>query len=284
MSVGKVKWHESGDNKYSTGIDRVVLYRTSVSAGGAVAYDQPAAWNGVTGLTESPSGAEETKLWADNVKYGSLFSAEEFGFTIEAYQSPEEFDECDGSKEIAPGVYAGQQNREIFGLSYRSLIGDDVNGTNKDYEIHLIYGAKASPSERAHSTVNDSPEAETLSWECSTTPVGHNIANVKPIAHIKISTLGASAAKIAALENALYGVDGAEAHAATYAATTDATKQAGKTYYTKDGTTYTEFTGESFANGTTYYEMTSPATEAVTAAGGYLPLPDALVTLMQAAG
>lgn len=210
-----LEWDKTGEKKYSTGIDRVVLYRTTVSQQGAVAYDKPTAWNGVTGLTESPSGAEETKLWADNVKYGSLFSAEEFGFTIEAYQSPEEFDECDGSKEIAPGVYAGQQNREIFGLSYRSLVGDDVNGTGKDYEIHLIYGAKASPSERAHSTVNDSPEAETLSWECSTTPVGHSIANVKPIAHIKISTLGATTAKIAALEAALYGTaaveDGASA-------------------------------------------------------------------------
>lgn len=274
-----LEWDKSGEKRYSTGIDRVTLYRSKNSG----TYNEATPWNGVTGLTESPSGAEETKLWADNIKYGSLFSAEEFGFTIEAYDSPEEFDECDGSKEIAPGVYAGQQNREIFGLSYRSLIGDDQHDAGaQDYEIHLIYGAKASPSERAHSTVNDSPEAETLSWECSTTPINSGINNVKPIAHLKISTLGTTKAKIEALENILYGTAAVEAADAVYTATSDATKQEGKTYYTKDGSTYTQFSGSSFANGTTYYEMTSPAVTAAAATDGYLPLPAQVASLFAA--
>lgn len=213
--MSKLTWDQSGEKRYATGVDRVVLYRNTNNNGTITLYDRPTAWNGVTAINESPSGAEETKLWADNIKYGSLYSAEEFGFTIEAYQSPEEFDECDGSKEIAPGVYAGQQNRETFGLSYRTLIGDDLNGTEKDYEIHIIYGAKASPSERSHSTVNDSPEAEQLSWECTTTPIDSGITNVKPIAHIKISTLSATAAKITALESMLYGTDGSGGAGAT---------------------------------------------------------------------
>ena len=204
----RLEWDKSGEKFFHTGVDQVVLYRHTQSK----QYGKGVAWNGVTGITESPSGAEATKLWADNIKYGELRSAEEFGATIEAYQSPKEFDECDGSKEIATGIYAGQQNREPFGLSYRTLIGNDVSGTEAGYEIHLVYGAMASPSEQSHSTVNDSPEAETLSWTVETTPINSGIQNLKPIAHIKINSTELESEALTAIENALYGTQNAEAY------------------------------------------------------------------------
>lgn len=200
----KLVWDQDGQKLYETGVDRGVLY---VLDNGV--YGAGVAWNGLQNVNESPSGAEPTALWADNKKYLELISTEEFGFTIEAYMSPEEFDVCDGSMEIAPGVYAGQQNRKGFGFSYRTLIGSDTEGTEHGYKIHIVYGAKAKPSSRDNSTVNDSPEAMTLSWECSTTPV--DVPGGKPTAHIVIDSTRTSAEAIAALENMLYGGESAEA-------------------------------------------------------------------------
>ena len=195
-------WDDAGNQIYETGTDRGVLYVMNSSG----AYPEGVAWDGLRSITESPSGAEETALWANNHKYGSLYSAEEFGFTIGAYTSPEEFDACDGTMSIADGVTAGQQSRKKFGLSYRTLIGNDVDGTDHGYKIHLVYGATASPSERSHSTVNESPEAEELSWECKTVPVA--VANLKPTSHIVIDSTKADATKLAALEAKLYGTGG----------------------------------------------------------------------------
>lgn len=195
-------WDNAGNQIYETGTDRGVLYVMNSSG----AYPEGVAWDGLRSITESPSGAEETPLWANNHKYGSLYSAEEFGFTIGAYTSPEEFDACDGTISIADGVTAGQQIRKKFGLSYRTLIGNDVDGTDHGYKIHLVYGATASPSERSHSTVNESPEAEELSWECKTVPVA--VANLKPTSHIIIDSTKADPTKLAALEAKLYGTGG----------------------------------------------------------------------------
>lgn len=194
----KLVWDQDGQKLYETGVDRGVLYPFDEGQ-----YGAGVAWNGLINVNESPSGAEPTALWADNRKYLELMSAEEFGFTIEAYMSPEEFDPCDGSLELAPGVYAGQQNRKAFGFSYRTLIGNDAEGTEYGYKIHIVYGAKAKPSSRDNATVNDSPEAMTLSWECSTTPI--DVPGGKPTSHLVIDSTKAGADKIAALEELLYG-------------------------------------------------------------------------------
>lgn len=194
----KLVWDQDGQKLYETGVDRGVLFPFDNGT-----YGAGVAWNGLINVNESPSGAEPTALWADNRKYLELISTEEFGFTIEAYMSPEEFDACDGSMEIAPGVYAGQQNRKSFGFSYRTLIGNDAEGTEYGYKIHLVYGAKAKPSSRDNATVNDSPEAMTLSWECSTTPV--DIPNGKPTSHLVFDSTKVGEGKMAALETILYG-------------------------------------------------------------------------------
>lgn len=194
----KLVWDQDGQKLYETGVDRGVLFPFDNGA-----YGTGVAWNGLINVNESPSGAEPTALWADNRKYLELISTEEFGFTIEAYMSPEEFDACDGSMEIAPGVYAGQQNRKSFGFSYRTLIGNDADGTDYGYKIHLVYGAKAKPSSRDNATVNDSPEAMTLSWECSTTPV--DVPGGKPTAHLVFDSTKVAEGKMAALEALLYG-------------------------------------------------------------------------------
>lgn len=194
-----LSWDDSGNKIYETGTDRGVLY--PLDANGT--YPAGVAWDGLRSITESPSGAEETALYANNSKYGGLYSAEEFSFTIGAYTSPSEFDVCDGTAEIATGVYAGQQTRSKFGMTYRTLMGNDTNGMEYGYKIHLVYGATASPSEHSHSTVNESPEAEELSWECKTTPVP--VPNKKPSAHIIIKSTEVTAEKLAALEAILYG-------------------------------------------------------------------------------
>ena len=198
----KLKWDETSEHFYETGVDRTVLYILNNSN----AYTDGVAWNGVTSITESPSGADETKLFADNIKYLSLRANEEYGSTIEAYQYPEEWSQCDGGASIATGVYIGQQSRRTFGLSYRTLIGNDVMGNDYGYKLHLVYGATASPSDRQYETVNDSPSAITMSWEISTVPVP--VANHKPTSHIEIDSTKADATKLAALEDILYGTDG----------------------------------------------------------------------------
>ena len=195
----KIAWDQTGERLYETGVDRGVLYHLDESNKYTTGY----AWNGLTGVTESPAGAEATDLYADNIKYLSMRSAETFGATIEAYTYPDEFAECDGSAEIATGVKIGQQTRKTFGLCYRTVIGNDVNGNDHGYLLHLIYGCTASPSEKAYATINDSPEAITFSWEVTTTPV--NVEGFKPTASLTIDSTKANATDLATLEGILYG-------------------------------------------------------------------------------
>lgn len=200
--MSKLVWDNTGDRLYETGVKQGVLY--PVSSNGT--YPKGVAWNGLTAVTESPSGAEATALYADDMKYLNLYSAEEFGATVEAYTYPEEFGECDGSAEIANGVQIGQQTRKAFGMCYRTTIGNDTEGDAHGYKLHIIYGAMASPSEKAYATINDSPEAITFSWELTTTPV--NVTGKKPTASLTIDSTKADPTKLAALEAILYGSDG----------------------------------------------------------------------------
>lgn len=198
-----LNWDQTGEKFYETGVDRAVIYPMTSGA-----YGDGEAWNGLIGVTESPSGAEPTALYANNHKYAELMSAEEFGGTIEAYTYPDGFAECDGSKELVSGsgVMLRQQVRKPFGMTYRTLIGNDSDGTAKGYKIHIVYNALVSPSERAHTSINDSPEAETMSWEFTTTPV--EVEGFKPVAHIEIDSTKATANALAALEAKLYGTSG----------------------------------------------------------------------------
>ena len=200
--MAKLVWDESGKRIYETGVQKGVLYVQD--EGGT--YPKGVAWNGLTAVTESPSGAEATPLYADDIKYLELRSAEEFGATIEAYTYPEEFEACDGSASLAKGVSIGQQDRKAFGLCYRTVVGNDVQGNSHGYKLHLIYGAVASPSEKAYATVNDSPEAVTFSWEITTTPV--EVEGFKPTASITIDSTKVNPAKLAELEKKLYGDTG----------------------------------------------------------------------------
>lgn len=199
--MSKIKWDETGKRYYETGVDHGVLYPLSSEG----KYDHGVAWNGLTAVTHSPSGADPNNLYADNMKYLTLVGAEDFGYTIEAYTYPDEWAACDGSVEIAPGVIAGQQSRKTFGLSHRTKLGNDVDGQDHGYKLHLLYGGLASPSERAYQTVNDSPDAINFSWEVTTTPV--DVPGYKPTACITIDSTKADATKLAALEEILYGKD-----------------------------------------------------------------------------
>lgn len=203
--MSKLVWDAVGERLYETGVSHGVVYPQAT--GGT--YPKGAAWNGLTAVTESPSGAEPTALYANNGKYLNLMSVEEFGFSIEAYTYPEEFAECNGEKTMAPGVSIGQQKRATFGLSYRSIIGNDTDGDAHGYTLHLVYGALASPSERAHNTVNDNPEAATMSWDCKTTPV--TVSGFQPTSHIMIDSTKVNPEKLAALEAKLYGGSDTEA-------------------------------------------------------------------------
>lgn len=198
----KLVWDKTGEHFYETGVKNGVLYPMSASG----TYPKGVAWNGLTAITESPSGAEATALYADDIKYLNLMSNEEFGATVEAYTYPDEFAECDGSASLTEGVYIGQQARKTFGLCYRTTLGNDAKGNDYGYKLHIIYGAMASPSEKAYSTINDSPDAITFSWELSTTPVA--VANFKPTASLTIDSTKVDAAKLTALEEILYGKDG----------------------------------------------------------------------------
>lgn len=203
--MSKLVWDKTGERLYETGVKQGVLYPQA--AGGT--YPKGVAWNGLTNITETPSGAEATALYADDIKYLNLISTEELGGTIEAYTYPDEFAECDGSAALTAGVYIGQQNRKTFGLCYRTTLGNDVDSNAYGYKLHLVYGALAAPSEKAYATINDSPEAITFSWEFSTTPV--NVAGFKPTANIVIDSTKVDAEKLAALEKILYGDTEAEA-------------------------------------------------------------------------
>ena len=228
--MAKLVWDKTGERYYETGVNQGVLY--PIQSDGK--YTKGVAWNGLSAVTESPSGAEASAIYADNIKYLNLMSeagvvgpeegtkprkilmsAEEFGATIEAYTYPEEFAECDGSAELAKGVYAGQQQRKVFGLCYRTILGNDVLSNDYGYKLHLVYGALAAPSEKAYATVNDSPEAIALSWEVTTTPVeitkALNGKKLKPTACLTIDSTKVDAKNLAALEDILYGTEEAEA-------------------------------------------------------------------------
>ena len=194
-------WDQEGKRLYETGVEKCALYPRDTTG----AYPKGVAWNGITTVTESPSGAEATPIYADNNKYLNLFSTEELGLTIGAYTYPDEFAECDGSASIVEGVYAGQQRRTSFGLAYKTLLGNDVAGTDHGYRLHLVYGCTASPSEKGFSTVNDSPEAISFSWSVTTTPV--EVTGLKPTALLTIDSTKVEKTKLKALEDVLYGTE-----------------------------------------------------------------------------
>lgn len=200
--MSKLVWDKTGERLYETGVEKGVLYPFKDGA-----YSGGVVWNGLTSVSESPSGGEPTALYADDIKYLELMSTEEFGATIEAYMYPDEFMPCDGSAEISKGVVIGQQKRSTFGLSYVTKIGNDTDGSDYGYKIHLIYGAKAKPSEKGYETINDSPDAITLSWEISTTPVEVSAKGFKPTASVTIDSTKVKADELAALEAILYGTD-----------------------------------------------------------------------------
>ena len=202
--MAKLEWDKAGERLYETGVKNGVLY---VQEGGA--YPKGVAWNGLTAVTESPSGAEATPLYADDIKYLNLVSAEELGGTIEAYMYPDEFAKCDGSATLADGVTIGQQVRKTFGLCYKTTLGNDVDLNDHGYKLHLIYGCLASPSEKAYASINDSPEAITFSWEFTTTPV--SVDGFKPTSLITIDSTKVNKEKLTALENILYGTEQDEA-------------------------------------------------------------------------
>lgn len=202
--MSKLTWDAIGEKKFEAGVKKGVLYPQEAGA-----YPKGVAWNGLTAVNETPSGAESTALYANDAKYGDLQADEIFGATVEAYTYPEEFEECDGSKELVPGVYIGQQTRKAFGLSYVTTVGNDTEGLAHGYKIHLVYGAKAAPSEKAHSTLNESPEAMTMSWELSTTPVA--VEGFKPTSHLVIDSKKFTADKLKAIEDILYGTESEEA-------------------------------------------------------------------------
>ena len=195
----KLVWDEVGKRFYETGVNKGVLYPQSADGD----YPKGVAWNGLTAVTESPSGAEATPLYADNIKYLNLMSAEEFGATIEAYTYPDEFAACNGEAALVEGVSIGQQARKAFGMSYQTRLGNDIDNNEHGYKIHLIYGALAAPSEKAYATINDSPEAITFSWEVTTTPV--EVTGFKPTASLVIDSTKVEAEKMTAIENILYG-------------------------------------------------------------------------------
>ena len=201
--MSKLEWDKTGERYYETGVKQGVLY-PQVSG----SYPKGVAWNGLTAVTESPSGAEATALYADDIKYLNLMSNEEFGATIEAYTYPDEFAQCDGSASLVEGMVIGQQKRSAFGLCYRTALGNDTEGNEYGYKLHIIYNALAAPSEKAYATINDSPEAITFSWEVTTTPV--TVTGYKPTATVTIDSTKCDADKLAALEAILYGSEDTE--------------------------------------------------------------------------
>lgn len=271
--MSKLVWDQTGERFYETGIDHGVLYPYNNNTS---AYDTGVAWNGLTSVSESPSGAESNAQYADNIKYLDLLSAEEFGATLECFTYPDEWEECDGSTQPVVGVMVHQQSRKTFGLSYRTKIGNDISD-DLGYKLHLVYGCKATPSERAYNTVNDSPEPITFSYEISTTPVnvtGYKATSIITIDSTKFVTEDQQAA-LAALEAILYGTDGT----VSYEEFTGAAFVDGTDYYTRSGSAgsyvYTKTTDSTPQAGTTYYTKTET--------GGStprLPLPDEVISTL----
>ena len=201
----RLVWDAVGERLFETGVKQCVLYPIDKISG---TYNKGVAWNGVTSVSESPSGAEATDLYADDAKYLSLLSAETFGCTVEAYTYPEEFEACDGTAQLTPGVTIGQQARSVFGLCYRTTVGNDVDGNDHGYKLHIIYGCKATPSEKSDSAINDSPEAITFSWTVNTTPV--SVEGFKPTASLVIDSTKVDKSKLSKLEDVLYGSESAD--------------------------------------------------------------------------
>lgn len=265
-------WDQTGERLYETGVRKGVIYPQGENGNYPTGY----AWNGLTSASINPTGAEPNALWADDIKYLNLLSAEEVEGTIEAYMYPDAFKECNGEAELTAGVTIGQQARKPFGFCFRTVLGNDTKLEDYGYKLHIVYGATVQPSEASYETINDSPDAITFSWDYSTTPV--NVTGHKPTATLEIDSTKfnteALKAKLAALEAVLYGSD----TTVVYVETADSTKAADKTYYTRasdgnGGYTYTTFTGSEFVSETPYYE-------AVTA-GPRLPLPDEIKTILE---
>lgn len=283
--MAKLVWDQAGERKYETGVDRGVLFVQNVDG----TYGTGVAWNGLTGVTETPSGAEETKLYADNMKYLSLRSAEEFGGTIEAYTYPDEWQACDGSASLTTGVHVGQQARRAFGLCYRTNVGNDIELSDHGYKLHLVYGATVSPSERAYATINDSPEAITFSWEFTTTPIEipSSVGDFKPTAILTIDTTelegGKENTKLVELETILYGSD----TGTSYRYTKDSTVTSDN-FSTKKSSLYVEDAEaeggySAVANDATFNASTNYYTrETVTGSEPRLPLPSEVYTKFKA--
>lgn len=269
-------WDGVGEKKFEAGVDQGVLFVTDSTG----AYGTGTAWSGLTAVNESPSGAEENKHYADNIKYASILSAEDFGYTIEAFQSPKEFDVCDGTAEIAPGVTISQQARKAFGFSWRTLIGNDVQDLgDAGYILHIAYGCKAQPSEKSRGTVNESPEPTTFSWTVATTPV--NVTGHKPTAHLQINSMNVDADKLAAFEQILYGKAGTDSYDAVTPVGTENPVTEG--WYERSGSAgsyvYTLSVDTTVDVSKTYYAKTTSG-----AVAARLPLPDEIADLFGTQG
>ena len=271
-----ITFDNTGDKKFEAGVDHCVLYPLTNGA-----YNHGVAWNGITGITESPEGGDAQDFYADNIKYGSLRGAENFGGTIECYTYPDEWKGCDGRADLANGVTFSQQSRKIFGLSYRTLIGSDTMELGAGYILHIIYGCTASPSSKSRSTVNESPEAGTMSYEFKTTPVNvSKIANAKATSHIEIDSTKVSSKVLAAIETALYGKDGVVSYSS--ASPSGSENPASEGWYERSGSegsyVYTLTTDSSVQSSKTYYIKNE-----VGGTNAYLPTPDQLYDLIASA-
>ena len=265
----KLAWDQSGEKKFETGVDRGVLYPISNGA-----YPKGSVWNGLTSVSESPDGGDAQDFYADNIKYGSLRGTENFGGTIECYTYPDEWKACDGRKELLPGVTVAQQNRKAFGLAYRSLIGNDTDLLDYGYTIHLVYNATSSPSEKSRQTVNESPEAQTFSYEFKTTPVPVTaIEDLKATSHLEIDSTKVTSEQLAAIEAILYGTAGSVSYSEVSAISTDNPSEEG--WYEKVGSVYVLSEDTTADLEKTYYEKVE--TGAVEAR---LPLPDEVFQIL----
>ena len=274
--MSRLTWDGQGEKKFEAGVDHAVLY--PISSGN---YPKGVSWNGITSINESPEGGYAQDFYADKIKYGSLRGAENFNGTIECYTYPDEWKECDGRKELATGVTIAQQNRKAFGLSYRSLIGNDTDGLDHGYILHLIYNATASPSQKSRSTINESPEAGTMSYEFKTTPVGvTKIENAKATSHIEIDSTKVTSAQLTAIENVLYGTDGTVSYDAVSPVGTENPLSEG--WYERSGSVgsyvYTLTSDTTVDSEKTYYEKTETG-----AVDARLPLPDEVYTIITTA-
>lgn len=268
--MSKIKWDQIGERKYKTGVDHGVLYPQKNGS-----YPKGVAWNGLTAVNKTPSGAEDNKMYADNMQYLNLKSAEILGLTIECYMYPDEWAECNGEAELADGVFLGQQRRNTFGFCFRNKLGNDTEGEDYGFELNLVYGCSASPSEQSNQTINDSPEAATFSYEVSTTPI--NISGVgpdgkpyKPAASITVDSTKVSREKLVKLEEILYGKDG------VYVKTMDSSFTDEKEYFELVNGSYVKTSDEAMMPGKDYYD------ETVAPVDGRLPLPDEIRTLFAA--